>query len=686
MRRLFVALAAAIMLPAAGCRTVLPRPAVDAPDWVRAAEADAQPGPDLSATGIAGPGPDAEAVMEQAELAARRRLVQVAAAYVRQAITGFLNAHHEYPSADSAVTRQFTEALLAEVTAALLRSEQRQQSWQAPDGRIYVLYRVPVAAVNEEIATRSSMVLGQANPFGAAAERATEQLRDFLSSLIEQRLAAADRVAEPAAEERGPTWPSTGRHARYPPDEYLTAVGLGADLTTAEQAALGELAARVGAAVANLVRTLGSPEAEGPLAENIRWLDPAALRYAPNELPAARIAERWHDPVTDTHYTLAVLDRATAALFCRSEIAGARERSAGLSASAANQQRAGNYAASLQDHLDAVAAARRAVRLQLAALATVPEPSKAEFRAILSEPALGMAKEGLASLLSLLTMEKAGGDSQWMPPDVAPKEPLEARLTAGDDAAPVAGVPLQLRAGSAAGQLMGRAVTSADGSAQWLLRRPPPADVPRPVLVAELDLAGLSPQTDLYRMPRPHVEFGYVLRSRVNSHLVVYVNERIADGRLLPTPLAEELREAIRAEGLMLADDPDAAARMAAGGMGVQTPVPEVLQAFSGLRKSLGAGRFLLIVLGEIRLTLEEKTETPEGELYIVYCPYDIKVLDGALPGEDKTVLAVTGTGKGAYLGNELEAARRARAEAAAEAAAQLLSGLRGKLGTRTPG
>ncbi|MCK4375948.1 MAG: hypothetical protein KAX19_11480, partial [Candidatus Brocadiae bacterium] len=56
-------------------------------------------------------------------------------------------------------------------------------------------------------------------------------------------------------------------------------------------------------------------------------------------------------------------------------------------------------------------------------------------------------------------------------------------------------------------------------------------------------------------------------------------------------------------------------------------------------------------------------------------------VLDGALPGEQKTVLTVSGTGTGAYVDNQLEATRRAQADAAAQAGSRLLSELGQKLG-----
>jgi hypothetical protein len=678
------ALAALGALWGAGCRAVLPEPAVERPAWVREAEHASGGGRFLAATGSARASSAGSAGV-QADRVARRRLAAEAEAHVARVTTAFLNARGEYPSPESPVAAEFSRALQAEVAGRLLRRAEAARTWQAPDGDVHVLYQVPMTRVNAQIAASAASAAGYANPFGQSLPQATEQIEEFLAALLEQQLAAASRdEARPAEAQppaRGPAWLTSGRTGAYPRAQYLSAMGLGADLRSAEQEALGELASRVAASISALARATGAPDAEGPLAANLRWLDPAALRFETADLTAARVAERWHDPATDTHYALAVLDRTTAALVYRGEIADALARSAERRAAARNHQRAENFAASLTDYVDAVAAARRTVRLQLAALVTAPEENVPELKAIVSEPLLAEAKQGLAALLGSFTLQKTGGDRQWMPPGVAPAEPLAVRLTAGEAAAPLKGVPLRLLSGHDVPEVLAEAETGADGTAEWRLAEPPPSDAERSVLLIEPDLRALSPGADLYRIEVPQAAFDYVLRSRDNSYFVVHVSERIADGRLLPTPLADALAEAIKAEGLRLMDDPALLARLPAGEPGMDEPVEQVLGAFAEVRDALGPGRFLLIVLGEIRLELQEKTQTPEGELFIVYCPYEIKVLDGALPGEQKTVLSINGRGKGAYLGNELEAARRARTEAAAEAAAQLVSGLRVKLG-----
>jgi hypothetical protein len=110
-------------------------------------------------------------------------------------------------------------------------------------------------------------------------------------------------------------------------------------------------------------------------------------------------------------------------------------------------------------------------------------------------------------------------------------------------------------------------------------------------------------------------------------------------------------------------------------------PDAQALDAFSTLADDIGPRRFLLLAIGQMQVRLERKAKTPEGDIYIVNCPFKIRVLDNALPGEQKVVLTVSGTGKGAYLNDEAEATRRARADAAAEASAQLVNALRQKLG-----
>jgi hypothetical protein len=81
-----------------------------------------------------------------------------------------------------------------------------------------------------------------------------------------------------------------------------------------------------------------------------------------------------------------------------------------------------------------------------------------------------------------------------------------------------------------------------------------------------------------------------------------------------------------------------------------------------------------------VEALISETLEVDGGNLCIAHCPFEFRVIDGGLPEGKRTVLTVRGRGAGAYLEDQLEALRRARAEAAEEATVLLLKGLRGRL------
>ncbi len=668
-----------------GCQAILPQPTARKPDWVEGAGAAEERGRFISVVGAAGPGPQEDETRRDAERATRERLATAVSDYTREMVAAFLEAQDEYPPPSSPLCQEFTAVLAAETTGGILRESIKQAVWQARDGEVHVRCRVPVAVVNAEIGRKMPYSLGHVNPFGAEAEEATARMRSFLEAQIEERLqtVAQERPAEPTAppDDRPPAWVEVGRHEDYPADEFLSTLGLGTDLAGAERAARSELAAQVEARLSRLAERLSSTELESALAENVGWLDRRTLTFTEADLVATRVAERRHDPTTETHYVLAVLDRTTAALIYRRNIREARDRSGDLDASARNQQKAENYGASLRDYLDAVAAAREAVECQLRAMVIVRDESRAEFERLVAEPLLAQVKENLQSLLGSFRVEKAGGDGQWMPPGVPPKEPLQARVTAGDGNRPVAHVSVGLVEGIGAGEPAVRAVTDADGMAQWQLREPLLAAGRASTIVAALDLAGMVPEADLYRLIVPGTAFHYVLRSRENSHLALYLREETESGPAATRPLTTALRAALSEEGFNLLEDEEVLKHLKAEALTPEAPEADVLDAFSELHESIGPGEFLLVVVGQARAHLVEMVETDQGQLYFVHCPFKMTVLDGALPGEQKTVLTVSGTGTGAYVDNQLEATRRAQADAAAQAVSRLLSELGQKLG-----
>lgn len=689
VKRTAVVCAGLLIVVLAGCGVVSKEPSQERPAWLEAPGLTDEPGRFVSAVGAAGPGASLEEMQRQADAIARERLATAISEYTRSTMAAFLASHPEYPSPTAPLCEEFTSAVVGDVSAGILRRAVRQDAWQGPGGEAYVLYRLPVSVLNDEMIQKMSYSLSHVNPFGTGADQVTAEMADFLEEKLEEGLEEAAR-ARPVTEEtppqyRPPAWLEVGRHEDYPAQEFFSAIGVAVDLAGAERSARTELAALMDARLGREIRTVTDRPDGGPLAENVDWIEPDAIAFTEKDLVATRIAEHWHDALTDMHYALAVVDRTTADLVYRGGITEALERSSSLTTSGRNHQKADNYARSLKDYLDALVEARRAVEAQLRAMVVAPEESAIEPGIIIPEPVLAEVKQELRALLQSIVIDKTGGDGQWVAPGVPLKAPLQARITAGDAQEPVAGVPVRLLIGPPDGKVAARAFTDAEGMVEWRLREPPPAGSPPNIIVAELDLEHLAPEADLFRLDPPQVAFDYVLRSRANAWFAFHVRERTADGLLVPTELTVRLKQAMEAEGFLLVEEQEILKHLKAGEIGVDSHEADVLDAFSALRQSMGPGKFLLIVIGEVQRQLVETVATAEGELYIVHCPFQIKVFDPDLPGERKSVLVATGTGQGAYTDSEAEAEARARADAAASAVAQLLSEMRERLAPEVP-
>jgi hypothetical protein len=669
-----------LIVAVCGCRSAWPFSSVETPAWVQSPATSDESGQFLSAAGMGGPEPSPQAAEAEADRDARAKLAAAVSDYTGNVLAAFLKAHAEYPPPSSPASQEFSTVLTAEVAAAVLRQSTMEKSWMAPDGEAHVLYRAPIAAVNEQIAQRMRYSLRHVNPFGSSADQALGQMQSFLETKLQERLTAAARARAATPETPRahaiPAWVQAARHDSYPPDKFFSAMATGADQASAETSARKQLTVSLEADLGRRLERLQRSQADSPLGKNLPWLDPRTIAFTEQDLTAVRVAEQWHDSVTQTFYTLVVLDRSAAALACRTRITMAQEVSGSLLASARNHQKAENYAASLRDYLDAQAAACRAVKAQLRGVVLAPEGGAKEFEDMVTTPILAEVGGDLRSLLQGISIVKIAGDRQWMPPGVPPKSPFKVRVTAGTGSKPLAGVPVRLHLNSASVL----ATTDDSGTAQWQLQEPLP-EGSRPAVAAELDLGTVSPEASPFRLTAPSVTFEYVLRSRANSHLVVYVREKTATGKIIETPLAEALKQALAAEGFRVVPDSDVLKYSKASDLNPDLPDAQALDAFSTLADDIGPRRFLLLAIGQMQVRLERKAKTPEGDIYIVNCPFKIRVLDNALPGEQKVVLTVSGTGKGAYLNDEAEATRRARADAAAEASAQLVNALRQKLG-----
>jgi hypothetical protein len=653
----------------------------DQPDWV---DAPAQPESQsefLSAVGVAEAEGDPEPARELADLGARDELRDAISDYTRRAVTGFFNANRQYPPPSSPLSGELVDILRTEVAANILRLAMREKTWEAPGGRVYVLYRVPIALVHTEISQRARDAVVYVNPFGAAADQAVVELDRHLAALVSERLKETTRKRPPSEttppEERTPEWLETGHHKNFPTDKYYSAIGLGKDLPAAEASARAEMAFRLNSQMDRLIPRLPSIPAAESLAKDLQWLDVGALGFTEDDLSIARIAERWHDPVTSTHYTLAVLEPSSAALVLRDRITAARDAAQGLLASARNHQRAENYAVSLREYGEAVVTAGQAVVVQAKAAAMAPREMD-EILGLVTEPLLDQACEGARSLLAGFRLNVVDGDRQWLHPSRPPGQAFAVKASAGDPLGPAEGLPV-LFLHRETGREFGGATTDAAGLARWTVADPLPPEPLSGAVVARLDLEAAGLPVEAARLSSPEVEFDYVVRSTANTRLVLLLRGSVGGERLPAKMAADAVEDALMHAGFQFVSNDEVLQHVPAVELTPESDDRAVREAFASLRASLGQYRCLLVVIGELQPHVAETSPVDEGKLFFARCPWRFRAVDMDLPGDDHTVLDISGTAAAAYLGDEVEALRRARTEGRQQAAAQLAEALRAK-------
>jgi hypothetical protein len=200
-------------------------------------------------------------------------------------------------------------------------------------------------------------------------------------------------------------------------------------------------------------------------------------------------------------------------------------------------------------------------------------------------------------------------------------------------------------------------------------------------LTAEFDVGRAAPGVLCPQLVGPHVEFDYVVRSRANTHFAVILHKRGDDG--LPAySMASGLREVIRELGFPMLSEEDILKHAPAVDLAPETTDEELRLAFEPLARHIGPNGFLVVVGGWAETHLVQTIPTGDNALYVVHCPWRIRVLDSGLPeGLLGVVLDLRGTGRAASADNRIEAARRALADATADAAEQLEAGLRDRFG-----
>jgi len=660
MRSLRVALCWVVLATAAGC-SVFRSPAPHEPDWAVTFKANEGSSKFISAMGAARAGTDESVMLEMAEEEARGKLADAVSDYSSNVISEFLESHREYANSASGSAEGFTATVSKETANAILRQRMRGDSRSDPKtGALYVMYRVPISVVNSKISEHARLALHQANPFPSSLEEAAmEELTQFLNAKLRERVALASDTAEAdvgvPAGSSPPAWLVLGAHDDYPRDEFVIAVGIGGDLEAAERSAASDLSNQVTSQVAGL-------SAEG-------LLDIKAVAS-------------WYDPVTDTYYTLGVLNRSETAAKCQALIGEALKSSAELYELSRNHYRADNYVTALQGYLDVIGLLQRASKLQRVA-AFVQPARAAEFATLTRDAPLAEAKTGLHEVMESLSLRKVGGDSQWTPPGVALGRPLTVLLTAGPSAKAVPDFPLLFSFKAGGGKLESIVRTGANGAAACNVQRVERSEEPVGSIECTLALQEVNREVDLVGVAGPHVTFNYVVRSRANTRLALYLDERDSEDKQVTDQLLRQtVVEALTADGFQLVEQALVEASARDSSLKSDATEAEVLSALGALNNDPEGKGFTLIVIGGTHCRLVDTAETSRGEIYFVHAQTRLRVIDGGLPA-DRTVAEIEVVGKGAFAGDLQEAALRARAKAAQLMAAKLVDALNQKFGTK---
>lgn len=660
------------------------------PQWVRTPSAVADEGRFVHAAGAAQARPGAEPSERRAEYQARAQLAITVQSYVQDILGRFLQSHRNLADPASHMWGQFVSSLSMQVSSTVLRRSSKYDSWTNPKDRTaYVLYRMPVSVIHDRINEEIRVSVRDMNPFAGMQEEALAQLRAFMDESLKKRIRKAAFAEKPRREKatgaddgEPPAWLTGTGQTLFPSEKFVTAVGLADGREEAAKAARAELLKQIEVGLINqFLKTVGS-KGTGKSAGNLRYVRQETLAFTESDRVSSMIDRTWYDPVTHTHYALAVLKRITAASVYRKGIASAVKRADSLLKSARNHHKADNYGIALLEYIEALARAQEAVKTQLTAMVVMPTQGE-EFAGTVPEGLLVRATEGARELLGEMAFEKRGGDNQWTPPGMALTKPLSVKLLTCEGRKPVAKVPVRFSFVEGEGSLKEAGATGEDGVVSCRVERVAQKAVAINVIRAEVDVKRLAPKADLSWINAPAVEFRCVTRSRSNTFFAVYVDERTLGGAAAATSVAwETVVSEMTGHKLNLIDRSEV--RKLAAGISGQAGEEELLRAFASLREGLPGKGFVLLVVGRVDVRPLETVETGGGKLCIVEALMRLRVIDEALRHDAKrTVLVVSKTGRGAFVDNEQEAARRARLAAAKVCSEDLVHKLKERFGLR---
>ena len=278
----------------------------------------------------------------------------------------------------------------------------------------------------------------------------------------------------------------------------------------------------------------------------------------------------------------------------------------------------------------------------------------------------------MRGLLAGIHLLKTSGDEQRTHPDYGLKEPLVVQVTAGGSGQPVVNLPVEFSFSKGKGRLQATTMTNSRGVAECHVEKVEGGTGAANTIAAKIDIESMAADADLYLITPPQVAFNYYIPTKSNTHIAVYVEDETA---------SNVIKEALSSSGFRVVEESSVLKLAAEHEVRDDAEEEELLQAFSELQEGIGPQGFLFIVAGTVKVSGIEAMQTPSGTLHIARAPYAFKLIDVSAPGDEKSVVIVTGQGKEGYTDDEKEAARRACIAAAREAAAKLVDRLNKSFG-----
>jgi hypothetical protein len=293
--------------------------------------------------------------------------------------------------------------------------------------------------------------------------------------------------------------------------------------------------------------------------------------------------------------------------------------------------------------------------------------------------------EQTESLLASLSVRKISGDNQWIIPGQPPSEPFVVQLVFGEAAAPVAGMAIVLKLEGRDAPLAS-ATTDESGTARLALTEPLPPAGPAPEVVAEVSLAGLAPEESDLKLEGPRAAFLCAARSADTVQFAVCLREKTPEGAVVPTMAESALRRAMEEGGLKVVDPAAVRAALQAVPASAAGWEEAALAALLDLTPPDPAAGHVLVLLGTLQVSLTGQEEVDDGVLYFSQAPFNATVVDPALAPDSRTVVEVSGKGSSAYLGDPLQALKRARSEASAQICQLAVAEIESRLGAAAAG